>query len=83
MIFLIFTEDGLLEAQADVLAEKATLWLNPSLLEAADLTQLKQAGIDIHALPEQVDIINEKTVMAALTYVESNSPKTEILVEYL
>jgi len=82
MIFVIFTDDGLHQAEAEILAEKATLWLNPSLLEGSDLSRLQAAGIDIHGLPEQVDTINEKTVMAAVTHIESISPKTEILVEY-
>jgi len=82
MIFLIFTAEGLAEAETEILAENATLWLNPSLLEESDLTHLQAAGIEIHGLPEQVDTINEKTVMAALNYVETNSPKTEIFVEY-
>lgn len=82
MIFVIFTEEGLLQAKADILAEKATLWLNPSLLEESDLTGFQEAGIEIHGLPEQVDTMNEKTVMAAVTHIENISPKTDILVEY-
>jgi hypothetical protein len=83
MIFVIFTEEGLAEAEADVLAEKAVLWLNPALHAESDLTQFESAGIEIHPLPEQIDAINEKSVMSALSYVEDNSPKTEIFVEYL
>lgn len=83
MIFVIFTEDGLAQAETEVITEKATLWLNPSLIEESDLSRLKAADIAIHALPEQVDNINEKAVMAALNHVESQSPKTEILVEYI
>lgn len=83
MIFVIFTEEGLAEAEAEVITEKATLWLNPSLVEESDLSRLKAADIAIHGLPEQVDNINEKAVMAALMHVESHSPKTEILVEYI
>ncbi len=83
MIFVIFTKDGLAQAETEVITEKATLWLNPSLIEESDLSRLKAADIAIHALPEQVDNINEKAVMAALNHVESQSPKTEILVEYI
>lgn len=82
MIFVIFTQDGLAQAEADILAEKATLWLNPSLLEGSDLSRLQAAGIEIHGLPDQVDTMNEKTVMAAVTHIENISPKTDILVEY-
>ncbi|WP_438970786.1 hypothetical protein [Methylophaga sp.] len=83
MIFMIFTEEGLREAETEILSQKATLWLNPSLHEESDLTVFNAAGIDIHVLPEQVDTINEKTVMSVLTHVEKVSPKTEIFVEYL
>jgi len=83
MIFLIFTDEGLAQAEAEILTEKATLWLNPSLIEESDLSKLQAAGITIHVLPEQIETINEKSVMSALSHVENNSPKTEIFVEYL
>jgi hypothetical protein len=60
MIYLIFTPEGFAEAQADILEDKAALWINNDLLDASD----------------------EKAIIAALEYVETQSPKEEILVEY-
>lgn len=83
MIFVIFTAEGLEEVRQQALEEKAVLWLNPALITGSDLTELVSAGIQIHPLPDDVDGSNEKAVLAALNHVESQSPKTEIFVEYL
>lgn len=83
MLFIIFTAEGLNEAKSQVLEEKAALWLNPGLKDEADLSALTSAGIQIEFLPDEVDANNEKAVLAALTHVEKNSPKTQIFIEYL
>lgn len=83
MLFVIFTEEGLAEARAEVLGEKAALWLNPGLKQQSDLSVFEHAGIDIHALPYETDAANEKDVMAALAFVEKNSNDKAIFVEYL
>lgn len=83
MIFLIFTAEGLAEARQQALEEKTVLWLNPALMTESDLTELASAGIQLHFLPDEVDGSNGKAVLAALKHVESQSPKTEIFVEYL
>lgn len=83
MLFIIFTVEGLNEAKPQVLEEKAALWLNPGLKDEADLSALTSAGIQIEFLPDEVDANNEKAVLAALTHVEKNSPKTQIFIEYL
>lgn len=83
MLFVIFTAEGLAEAKQQILSEKAGLWLNPDLENESDVSDLQTAGISIHLLPEQVDANKEKAVLAALTHVEKNSPKTDIFIEYL
>lgn len=83
MLFIIFTAEGLQQAQQEVLQNKAELWLNPSLKNESDLKLFDQAAIAVHVLPEETDAANEKAVMAALAHVESQSRDKEIFVEYL
>lgn len=83
MLFIIFTAEGLEQAQQEVLSNKAELWLNPALKKQSDLTVFETAGIVVHTLPEDIDAANEKAVMTALTHVESQSRDKEIFVEYL
>ncbi|GAB4290690.1 MAG: hypothetical protein Kow0083_03600 [Methylophaga sp.] len=83
MLFIIFTAEGLAQAQADILAHKAELWLNPELEKQSDLSVFEQAGIAIHTLPEDIDAANEKAVMTALSHVENQRRYKEIFVEYL
>ncbi len=83
MLFIIFTAEGLAEAQQDVLSNKAELWLNPGLKKQSDLAVFEKAGIAVHVLPEDIDAANEKAVMTALSHVESQSRDKEIFVEYL
>lgn len=83
MLFIIFTAEGLAEAQQEVLSNKAELWLNPGLKKQSDLSLFEQAGITLHTLPEEIDGSNEKAVMTALSHVEAHSHDKDILVEYL
>jgi len=83
MLFLIFTAEGLKQAQEEVLSNKAELWLNPSLENQSDLSLFEQAAISVHTLPEEIDGSNEKAVMTALSHVEAQSHDKDILVEYL
>lgn len=83
MLFIIFTADGLAEAKAEVLKQKANLWLNPGLKQQSDLTVFENAGIEVRSLPDEVDADNEKAVLTALTFVEQHSKDKEIFVEYL
>ena len=83
MLFLIFTAEGLSEAQADILSHKADLWLNPGLKQQSDLSLFEQAGVNIHYLPDEVDANSEKAVLAALTHVEKHTSDPAIFVEYL
>ena len=84
MIFIIFTAEGLTELASQGIDEGAVLWLNPSLLNSPTATELHDNGITLHALPDEIALIKEKTVSTALTHVEQHSPKgKEIFVEYL
>ena len=83
MLFIIFTAEGLDQAQQEAISNKAELWLNPGLKKQSDLSVFEQAGLRIHVLPEDIDAANEKAVMNALAHVESLSRDKEIFVEYL
>ena len=83
MIYLIFTEEGLTQAIEDIIADKATLWLNPDLLSEQQYAQLVNAKISINILDEAADPSNEKSVVKALEHVESITGSTDILVEYI
>jgi len=83
MIYLVFTEEGFQQAQALILEDKATLWINDGVLTTAQQSELAKANIVVHTLPDKADPSNEKSVLAALDYVEKNVPKCEIFVEYV
>jgi len=82
MIYLIFTQEGFAEAKSDILEDKADLWINNNLLSPEQLAELNTHNIGISFLPEPVNPNDEKAIIAALDYVETQSPKEEILVEY-
>ncbi|HDY85718.1 hypothetical protein LCGC14_0907520 [marine sediment metagenome] len=82
MIYLIFTPEGFAEAQADILEDKAALWINNNLLSPEQLASLSAHDINVSFLPNLIDARDEKAIIAALEYVETQSPKEEILVEY-
>tara|TARA_R110002049_G_scaffold221841_7_gene393322 strand:+ start:614 stop:865 length:252 start_codon:yes stop_codon:yes gene_type:complete len=82
MIYLIFTQEGFAEAKSDILEDKADLWINVDMLLPEQLAELSAHGISIYFLPDPVNPNNEKAILAALDYVELQSPKEEILVEY-
>lgn len=83
MLFLIFTTEGLAEAESEVLAHKAGLWLNPGLKKKSDLSVFEKVGIVIEPLPYDVDASDDKAVMAALAFVEKHSQDKAIFIEYL
>lgn len=82
MIYLIFTQEGFAEAKSDLLEDKADLWTNADLLSPEQLAGLKTQDIKVYFLPEPVNPNNEKAILSALDYVEQQSPKKEIFVEY-
>ncbi|OUR73205.1 hypothetical protein A9Q78_04495 [Methylophaga sp. 41_12_T18] len=83
MIYLIFTPDGFEQAKADILQDQADVWINDKVLTDPQQDQLTAASINFNILPDIANPKNEKSVLAALDYVEKNADKTEILVEYL
>jgi hypothetical protein len=82
MIYLIFTQEGFAEAKSDILQDKADLWINVDLLSPEQLAELSTNGISIYFLPDHINPNNEKAILTALDYVEQQSPKKEIFVEY-
>jgi hypothetical protein len=82
MVVIIFTQDGFEQMRLEALAEKAELWLNPSLISTLDLSDFETAGLTLHTLPEEIDPHREKSVISALTHVEKNTRDSNILIEY-
>lgn len=82
MIYLIFTEQGFAEAKSDILEDKADIWINVDLLSPDQSAELTSHGINIYVLPTPINPNNEKAILSALEYVEKQSPKKEIFVEY-
>jgi len=83
MIYLIFSHAGLAEAIDDIIADKATLWLNDDIVTAEQSDTLAAANITVNLLPEFVKPSDEKAIVVALELVEQQSEKdAEILVEY-
>jgi NAD(P)-dependent dehydrogenase (short-subunit alcohol dehydrogenase family) len=83
MIYLIFTAEGLAEAIDDIIADKATLWLNPDVLSEQQYAQFVNAKISINILEEAANPSNEKSVVQAIEHVETATGNTDILVEYI
>jgi hypothetical protein len=84
MHFIVLTAEGYDQVKAELLANKAELWLNPEVLDQAVRDELTQQGINSHLLPEQFNAEKEKSVLAALSYVEQQvGPKQEIYIEYV
>jgi hypothetical protein len=83
MIYLIFTPEGFDEAKDIIKQNKASLWVNDDVLSDSQKKELSTANISVHILPNNADPKNEKSVIAAIQHVEQQSPKIEILVEYL
>lgn len=83
MIYLIFTGEGFNEAKDIIKQDKASLWVNDDVLSDSQKEELAAANISVDILPANANPKNEKSVLAAIQHVEQQSPKTEILVEYL
>jgi hypothetical protein len=83
MIYLIFTAEGYEEAKDIIQQDKVDLWVNDDVLSDSQKEQLSSAKISVNTLPTNANPKNEKSVLAAIQHVEQQSPKTEILVEYL
>jgi hypothetical protein len=83
MIYLIFTAEGFDQAKDIIKQDKASLWVNDNVLSDNQKEELLTANISVDILPNNADPKNEKSVLKAIQHVEQQSPKTEILVEYL
>lgn len=83
MIYLIFTAEGFDEAKAIILEDQASVWVNDDVLTDTQQTELASENINVNVLPENANPKNEKSVLAALQYVEQQVPNTEIFVEYI
>ena len=64
------------------LAPDTVVWLNPDLLSNAAQPDWSARGLTVQVLPEQFDANKEKSVIAALDYVEQHSNDPDILIEY-
>ena len=83
MIYLVFTEEGFEQAKPLLLEDNAILWINADILSEQQQAELNSAKIAINILPTNANASNEKSVLAALDYVERHAEKCEIFVEYL
>ncbi|NQY26992.1 MAG: hypothetical protein HRT92_07425 [Piscirickettsiaceae bacterium] len=82
-IYLIFSQEGFVEAQESLIADKASLWVNQDFLSDEQVAVLTQHNIELNLFIEFVDGSDVKSIDAALKPIEKQTPKAEILVEYL
>ena len=66
----------------DELVPNTVVWLNPELLSMEVQPDWAARGLTVKALPQQFDANKEKSVIAALDYVEKHSDDPDILIEY-
>jgi hypothetical protein len=83
MIYLIFSQAGFEDAKQSVFENNATLWVNNDSLTDTQLAGLLAAGIVVNTFKKPVDPTNEKQIIAAIESIETESPDTELFVEYL
>ncbi len=83
MIYLIFSREGYDSIQSALLEQKASLWLNPELLQPDEIADLATHGIDVQLLSTSVKPGDEKAMLAALDYVEQRGIDPDIMVEFL
>jgi hypothetical protein len=83
MIYLIFTQQGFEQVKADIVHNKAELWLNPGILSAEQLNDLDAQSIPYSFLTTLTDVNREDEVIKALNYVEQHTKDKHILVEFL
>jgi len=81
-LYLIFTEDGFTEAKTAILEENALLWVNPNVLDEAQLTLLNNAQITYKILDHWVKPSDEKAILTIIEHIEQNIKNVTILVEY-
>ncbi len=66
----------------DELSPGTLVWLNPDLLNHNVQPDWSARGLTVKVLPQQFDVNKEKSVIAALDYVEKHSDDPDILIEY-
>lgn len=81
MVVIILTEQGLTEMAAN-LTPGSHVWLNPDLANSNLQPDWQILGLKVQLLPDQFDAHKEKSVIAALDYVERHSDDPEIYIEY-
>lgn len=80
MVVIILTEQGLAE-MAGNLAPGDKVWLNPDLADSTRQPDWQARGLIVELLPEQFDANKDKSLVAALDFVEKHSDDLEILIE--
>lgn len=80
MILIILTEEGLHKADSE-LQTADTIWFNYGLLTEQVKVQLSQLPTALNELPEFFDVNKNKSLLAALDYVERQSDDEDIVIE--
>ena len=65
----------------DDLAPCSTVWLTPELANNILQPDWKARGLTLEVLSQQFDATKEKSIIAALDYVEKHSNDPDILIE--
>lgn len=80
MLLIILTEEGLNKAASE-LQSADSIWLNHGLLTEQVSAQLGQLKASVNELPEFFDVNKDKSLLAALDYVERHSDDDDIIIE--
>lgn len=80
MVVIILTEQGLVE-MAGELVPGSSVWLNPQLADSKLQPDWQALGLTMTLLPQQFDANKEKSLIAALDFVEKHSDDPDILIE--
>ncbi|AFJ02394.1 hypothetical protein Q7C_1244 [Methylophaga frappieri] len=81
MIGIILTLEGL-QQFSDNITSETTLWVNPAIADNASQFAFQQAPAAIRVLPQTYPADKEKSVLAALDYVESQTDDPDVFIEY-
>lgn len=80
MILIILTEEGLRKADSKLHSADG-IWLNRGLLSEQVKQQLSQLNATLYELPEFFDVDKDKSLLAALDYVERHTNDDDIIIE--
>jgi len=81
-LYLIFTDEGYIEAKDAIFEDKALLWINPRILDETQITELSASNITFKILDKWVKPGDEKATLNIIKSIEQNIKKADILVEY-